>query len=140
VESDQVLVRVSGWRRILATRSALSFPVASVVRIEHDPLARAHVKVGLRQWRKHGSGVWRVGRNAVLIECSGQRFRFVVVEVADPAETVREIRTAAARAPRPIPGGLEPHTKAVTARSEPAKPRPEAGTHRARDEAAPGQD
>jgi hypothetical protein len=156
VESDQVLVRVSGWRRILATRSALSFPVASVVRIEHDPLARAHVKVGLRQWRKHGSGVWRagvyhgldgwsfwsigLGRNAVLIECSGQRFRFVVVEVADPAETVREIRTAAARAPRPIPGGLEPHTKAVTARSEPAKPRPEAGTHRARDEAAPGQD
>ena len=68
-------------------------------------------KTGFRQWRKHGQGVWRVGiyhgldgwsfwsigvgRNAVLIECSGERFRYVVVEVADAAETVREIRTAA---------------------------------------------
>ena len=85
--ASEVVVRVSGWRRVLATKGTLRFPLASIVRIDHDPLARAHVKIGLRQWRKHGSGVWRLGvyhgldgwsfwsiglgRNAVLIECSG---------------------------------------------------------------------
>jgi hypothetical protein len=122
VEGSEVVVRVSGWRRALATRSTLRFPLASIVRIDHDPLARAHVKTGFRQWRKHGSGVWRVGvyhgldgwsfwsiglgRNAVLIECSGQRFRYVVIEVADAAQTVREIRTAAGKVTQRIPGGL----------------------------------
>ena len=122
VDGDQVVVRVSGWRRALATKSTLRFPLASIVRIDHDPLARAHVKTGFHQWRKHGSGVWRVGvyhgldgwsfwsiglgRNAVLIECSGERFRYVVIEVADAAGTVREIRTAAGRGIQRIPGGL----------------------------------
>ena len=108
MEGDQVVVRLRGWRRVLATRRTIRFPLASIVRIEHDPSARAHVKTGLRQWRKHGQGVWRVGiyhgldgwsfwsiglgRNAVLIECSGERFRYVVIEVADAERTVREIR------------------------------------------------
>jgi len=107
---------------VLATRRTLSFPLASILRIDHDPLARAHVKTGLRQWRKHGSGLWSLGiyhgldgwsfwsiglgRNAVLMECSGERFRYVVIEVGDPAKTVREIRTAAGRVTQRIPGGL----------------------------------
>ncbi len=120
MEGDEVVVRLSGWRRLLATSSGFSFPLAAVVRVEHDPLARAHVRSGLRNWRRHGQGVWRmgvyhgfdgwsfwsmgVGRNAVLIECFGERFRYVVVEVADPAATVREIRSAAALV-RPGEGG-----------------------------------
>jgi hypothetical protein len=116
------VVRVRGWRKVLATKGSLRFPLASIVRIDHDPLARAHVKIGFRQWRPHGQGVWRVGvyhgldgwsfwsigvgRNAVLIECTGERFRYVVVEVEDAAKTVREIRTAAAKVTRRIPGGL----------------------------------
>jgi hypothetical protein len=110
IEGDEVVVVLRGWRRILATRSTLRLPLASIVRVTHDPSARAHVKIGLRQWRKHGHGVWRVGvyhgldgwsfwsiglgRNAVLIECSGERFRYVVLEVADAGHTVTEIRTA----------------------------------------------
>jgi hypothetical protein len=123
VEGDQVVIRLSGWRKILATKSSLRFPLASIVRIDHDPLARAHVKTGLRQWRQHGQGVWRLGvyhgldgwsfwsiglgRNAVLIECSGERFRYVVIEVADAPRTVRELRAAAARVTRRIAGGVE---------------------------------
>lgn len=112
LEGDKVVVRLKGWRSLLATRSSLRFDLASIVRVEHDPLARAHVRSSLRNWRHHGQGLWRLGvyhgfdgwsfwsiglgRNAVLIECSGERFRYVVVEVADPGRTVREIRAAAA--------------------------------------------
>ena len=87
VGADEVVVRLRGWRTLLAAKGTIRFPLASIVRVEHDPLARAHVKTGLRQWREHGQGVWRLGtyhgldgwsfwsiglgRNAVLIECSG---------------------------------------------------------------------
>jgi len=113
VEGDQVVVRLRGWRRALATRGTIRFPLVSIVRIDHDPSARAHVTTGFHQWRKHGQGVWRVGtyhgldgwsfwsiglgRNAVLIECSGERLRYVVIEVADAERTVREIRVAAGK-------------------------------------------
>jgi len=113
VEGDHVVVLVRGWRKVVATKGRLRLPLASVVRIDHDPFARAHVRVGLRKWRRHGTGVWRVGvyhgldgwsfwsiglgRNAVLIEFSGERFRYVVVEVSDAETTVREIRAALAR-------------------------------------------
>jgi len=36
----------------------------------------------------------------VLIECSGERLRYVVVEVADAERTVREIRVAAGKEAR----------------------------------------
>jgi hypothetical protein len=95
----------------------------SIVRIDHDPSARAHVTTGFHQWRKHGQGVWRVGtyhgldgwsfwsiglgRNAVLIECSGERLRYVVIEVADAERTVREIRVAAGKETGAGAGGLQ---------------------------------
>jgi hypothetical protein len=123
VQGDHVVVVLHGWRRVLATRGTVRLPLASIVRVDHDPSARAHVKTGLHQWRKHGQGVWRIGsyhgldgwsfwciglgRNAVLIECSGERFRYVVVEVADAQRTVREIRSAAAKVTRRVPGGWE---------------------------------
>jgi uncharacterized protein (TIGR03083 family) len=123
VDGAELVVRLSGWRKLLATKGEVRFPLASITRVEHDPLARSHVRTGLRNWRRHGQGIWRlgiyhgidgwsfwsigVGRNAVLIECSGQHFRFVVVEVADPGRTVREIRAGVARDTGEIPGGLE---------------------------------
>lgn len=123
VEGDRVVVRLSGWRKVAATRSNMSLSLASITRIEHDPLARAHVRSGLRNWKRHGQGLWRLGvyhgidgwsfwsiglgRNAVLIECSGERFRYVVIEVADPAGSVREIRAAVARVTSRVPGGLD---------------------------------
>jgi hypothetical protein len=131
LEGDKVVVRLKGWRSLLATKSSLRFDLASIVRVEHDPLARAHVRSGLRNWRHHGQGLWRLGvyhgidgwsfwsiglgRNAVLMECSGERFRYVVVEVADPGRTVGEIRAAAARLSSPVPGGLETSPRAPQA-------------------------
>jgi len=149
VEGDEVVVRVRGWRKVLAMRGTLRLPLASIVRVDHDPVARAHVKTGLRQWRQHGQGVWRLGtyhgldgwsfwsiglgRNAVLIECSGERFRYVVIEVADAERTVGAIRLAVARAAQRLPGGLE------TNPATPA-PAPRRRAHRDEDEPATGED
>ncbi len=93
------------------------------------------MRSGLRNWKRHGQGLWRigvyhgidgwsfwsigVGRNAVLIECSGERFRYVVIEVADPVATVREIRAAAARATARPQVGSDAASPAATGRDEP---------------------
>ena len=154
VEGDDVVVRVRGWRKILATRGTVRFALSSVVRIEHDPAARAHVKIGLHQWRKHGQGVWRVGtyhgldgwsfwsiglgRNAVLFECSGERLRYVVVEVADAEQTVREVRLAAAKTTGMLPGGLAmsppPMSPGPPRRAGRDRPGPEGGEDGFRDQ------
>jgi len=121
VGGDGVVVRLHGWRRLVATKGTIRIPLTSIVRVDHDPLARAHVKTGLRQWRAHGQGLWRLGtyhgldgwsfwsiglgRNAVLIECSGERLRYVVIEVADAGRTVQEIRLATCAATRQAPAG-----------------------------------
>ncbi len=112
VEGDEIVVRLQGWRKVVAMRGRLAVPAASVIRVEHDPAARVNVPSKLRR-RGGRTGLFRLGtyhslvgwsfwavglaRNAVVIECDGARFRHVVVEVADPARTVAEVRSAAAR-------------------------------------------
>lgn len=113
LEGDEVVIALSGWRKVLATRAPVRFPVTSVARVERDPMARAHVRIGFHQWRRHGGGLWRVGvyhgvdgwslwsmgigRNAVLFRCKGEHFRYVIVEIADPELTIREVRAAKER-------------------------------------------
>jgi len=109
IDEDTVVVAISGWRKVIATKGRVELPVASVLRAVHDPAARTNVRTGLRR-RRRGIGLWRLGvyhgldgwsfwsiglgRNAVLIESDEGRFRFVVVEVADPAATIRAIYRA----------------------------------------------
>ncbi|MGO9197751.1 MAG: hypothetical protein ACLQK4_11585 [Acidimicrobiales bacterium] len=116
LEGDEVAVRLSGWRSVWAMKRRLAVPLSEVVSVEHDPAARLHIQAKLRH-RSGQTGVFRVGpyhslqgwsfwsiglgRNAVVIESSGPRYRFLVVEVEDPASTVDEIRRAAGLAPRP---------------------------------------
>lgn len=109
VEGDEVVCRLSGWRALAAITRTVSVPVSSVVRVERDPAARSHIRAKLRH-RSGRSGLFRVGpyhslegwsfwsmglgQNAVVVECSGVRWRYLVVEVADPESTVTQIRQA----------------------------------------------
>lgn len=105
-----MVVRVPGWRSLLAVRRRLELPLDAVVSVVHDPRAREHVAVSNWQTRRHRSGLWRygtyhcfqgwsfwsigMGRNAVVLTLSRGRYRYVVVEVADPAETVQAVEGA----------------------------------------------
>lgn len=120
VAGDSVVVELSGWRAVWAVKRRLVLPLSSVVDVRADPDARANVRAKLHK-RAGRTGLFRVGsyhslegwsfwsvglaRHAVVVECSGARYRYVVVEVADPAATVAELRRAAGleRAP-----GTEP--------------------------------
>jgi hypothetical protein len=89
-------------------------PVSTVIGISHDPLARAHVSARLRR-RNSTTGLMRLGvyhsldgwsfwatglaRNAVVVEASGARYRYLVIEVEDPARTVTELSRACRTAP-----------------------------------------
>lgn len=110
VEGEALVCTLSGWRMIWAMRRRISLPLSSVVDVRHDPDARANVKAKLRP-RVGRTGVFRVGtyhsmqgwsfwsvglaRNAVVIEASGGRYRYVVIEVKDPVSVVRTVKAAA---------------------------------------------
>jgi hypothetical protein len=110
VEGDEVVVRLKGWRSLMAVKRRLAVPLSAVLAVTHDPSARLHVRTRLRK-RGGRTGVFRVGmyhspdgwsfwsvglaRNAVVVEASGARYRFFVVEVADPASTLEIICQAA---------------------------------------------
>lgn len=109
VEGDNIVARLSGWRAVVALMSSVEVPLDTVLTIRHEPSARHLVPAKLRK-RAGRSGLFRVGpyhslagwsfwsiglgRNAVLIESRG-RWRYVVIEVADPKATVRELTEAA---------------------------------------------
>lgn len=109
VEGEKVVARVSGWRALASLMSRAEVPLESVVRVVHDPQVRAHVRTKLRK-RAGQSGFVRVGpyhsvegwsfwsvglaRNAVLVETTGARWRFIVIEVEDPKATVAELAAA----------------------------------------------
>ncbi|MGO9559198.1 MAG: hypothetical protein ACLPQS_05075 [Acidimicrobiales bacterium] len=110
VEGDQVVVKLNGWRSLMAVKRTLAIPLSTVIAVSHDPSARLHVRTRLRK-RGGRTGVFRIGayhspdgwsfwsvglaRHAVVVEASGARYRFLVVEVADPASTLEMIRLAA---------------------------------------------
>ena len=119
VDGDTVVAELGGWRAVAALKRRVELPVTSVVRVVHDPACREHVQAKLRK-RAGRSGVVRVGvyhsidgwsfwsvgmgRNAVVVESEGTRYRFVVIEVADPAAVVDELRRAAGLADLDGPG------------------------------------
>lgn len=127
VEDSEVVARVEGWRAVLATKRRLRIPLDKVVRVTHDPAPRSSVRAKLRR-RAARTGLYRLGvyhsmdgwsfwsiglgRNAVIIETSGARYRFVIIEVADPRATVALVRGAAGLL-RSVPGG-----ESVTAPSD----------------------
>ena len=134
VAGGDVVVRLSGWRRVWAVTSKLVIPAGNVVDVAHDPEARAHVRAKLRRSAARtgvmrlgayhslqGWSFWAIGlgRNAVVITTSGVRFRHVVVEVEDPAATVREVEEAAAAARRAILRAVDGEAAGMAEQSSP---------------------
>jgi hypothetical protein len=128
--SDSVLViRLAGWRAVWATTRTLRIPTGAVVAVAHDPAAHQRVNTRLRKTRGSRTALFKLGahhgrvgwsfwacglaRNAVVIETSGVRYRFVVVEVANPKGVVEAVRQGAGIAP-PSPARA-PTVRPITA-------------------------
>ena len=140
VEGDSLVVRLSGWRIVWAFQREVRVPLASVIGVAHDPGAYLHVSRRLRRARRahttlfklgsqHGYQGWSfwacgLARNAVVVELTGVRYRFLVVEVADPGAVVQRVREAAGlRSPKP---STRPAARTMTGRrvARPAKQQP----------------
>jgi hypothetical protein len=116
VEEENIVVMLSGWRKVWAVKNRVVIPFDSVVRIDHDSAVYTLIQAKIRSSRRTGSRVFRVGayhglmgwsfwscgtgRNAIVIETSGQQYRYVVVEMPDPLRLVRSLRQAAGVTPQ----------------------------------------
>jgi hypothetical protein len=128
--ADEVLViRLAGWRAVWATQRSLRIPLEAVVAVAHDPAAHQRVNTRLRKIRGSRTALFKLGahhgrvgwtfwacglaRNAVVIETTGVRYRFVVVEVANPKRVVAAVRLGAGILP-PVPARA-PTVRPITA-------------------------
>ena len=111
-EQGRLTVTLSGWRRLVAVQRGFSVPLSAVVAVEADAAPRARVGVGARRRssRAPSTGLFRYGAypgapgwafwaidsgsRSVVVELDAGRYRYLVVEVDDPAATVAEIRHA----------------------------------------------
>jgi hypothetical protein len=129
VTDDLLVIRLGGWRAVWATTRTLRIPIGAVVAVAHDPAAHQRVNTRLRKTRGSRTALFKLGahhgrvgwsfwacglaRNAVVIETSGVRYRFVVVEVANPKDVVKAVREGAGIAP-PAPARA-PTVRPITA-------------------------
>lgn len=113
VRGDEVEVEVLGLHRLWALKGSLRVPLSAVRGARVDPEAARGWWKGIRAPGTHVPGLIVAGtyyRNgertfydvvhaerAVVVELEGQRYDRLVVEVADPEETVRRLRAAAGR-------------------------------------------
>jgi len=111
IDGDSLVVCLSGWRALWAVQRRVRVPISAVIRASHEPAVYQLVSIRLRQRRRtrttlfklgsqhgqHGWSFWACGfgRNAVLVETVGARYRYLVVEVAEPEAVAASIRQAA---------------------------------------------
>jgi hypothetical protein len=110
VEHDRVVFSMEGLDKLWAFRSRLEIPLAHLTHIEHDPAAVGRWWHGIRlmgtelpglfaagTFRYHGELVFWDVRDptmAVIATLDHERYKKLIVEVADPEETVKRIRAA----------------------------------------------
>jgi len=109
LDSDQIQIKVLGWSRLWCLKSHLEVPLAHVRSVRADDLPKGIwirlpgtyipgvIKAGSYT---NGRGRWsfwdvRRARDKILvIELSGWKYDFIVVEVGNPAATIEMVRRA----------------------------------------------
>lgn len=112
INGETLVVEIEGWDKLWALKSRLEIPLANVRGATADPGATRGFK-GIKQSGTHFPGVITAGTfhidgervfwdvrdpaKAVVIQLADERFTRLVVEVADPRETVDRVERAIAR-------------------------------------------
>ncbi len=110
IENDLVVFSVEGLDKLWALRSRLEIPLAHITQIEHNPEAVGRWWHGIKvmgtelpglfaagTFRYHGELVfWDVRDPArtIIVSLDHERYKKLIVEVADPVDTVQRIRGA----------------------------------------------
>lgn len=105
-----LIFEVEGLDKLWSLKSRLVIPTGHVIRIYADPEIARHWWKGLRLLGTHVPGVISAGtfyqhgewifwdvhdpENAVAVELRDERYKKLIVEVADPAGTVARIQGA----------------------------------------------
>lgn len=110
--ADAIEIEVQGIHKLWALRSTLRVPLAHISDVRHDPDRATKAFPGLRMPGTHIPYVYTAGtyyqgdfrpdfwtvrraEHAIVIQCTSEgAFDEIIVEVADPAATVAEIRRA----------------------------------------------
>jgi hypothetical protein len=109
VSGDRLSVELTGWEPLWALKRRVDVPLASVVRVAAGP-EHARRPRGLRLPGSYFPGViaagtyrgrghsefWSVRRpeRAVVIDLHGAQYDRLIIQVDDPADTVRRIQRA----------------------------------------------
>ncbi len=113
IDGDRVSARVLGLHKLWAFKSRFSFKVRNIVDARFDTGVTVGLYRGLRMPGTHIPGVivagtyyrdkrrefWDVGRieNAIVVDLENEKFDRLVIETADPLETVALLTEAMER-------------------------------------------
>ena len=108
VQGDRVVFGVEGFDRLWALRSRLEIPLAHVMSVEADPGQVGRWWHGLKLWGTDVPGLFAAGTfyyhgelvfwdvrdtaRTIIVSLAHERYKKLIVEVADPAETVALLR------------------------------------------------
>jgi hypothetical protein len=109
-EGERVVFVVEGLDKLWSFRSRLELPLAHVTAVEHDPEVVGRWWHGVKvlgtdvpglfaagTFYYHGELVFwdvRHSERAIIVSLKHERFKKLIVEVADPTETVSMLRQA----------------------------------------------
>jgi hypothetical protein len=115
IHGDRVRFEVEGWDKLWALKSQLEIPLAHIRSVRADPEQARGWWHGLRLPGTQIPGILTAGsfyqsdgfvfydvhdpELTVVIELDHERYRRLVIEVANPPEVVERLRSAIANAP-----------------------------------------
>ena len=108
IDGSTLILEIEGLDKLWSLRSRLEVPLVNVTAIRADPTATHGWFDGLRLagsyipglltagtfYERDGLVFWDVHNpaNAIAIDLAHERYRRLIVEVADPAATVRQVQ------------------------------------------------
>jgi len=110
IEGDSVVFEVEGLDKLWAFRSRLQIPLAHVSSADYDPDAVGRWWHGFKLVGTDLIGIFAAGtffyhgelvfwdvrdpKNTIIVSLDHERYKRLIVEVADPVETVARLRHA----------------------------------------------
>jgi hypothetical protein len=110
VDGDRVVFTVEGLDKLWSFRSRLELPLAHVIAVEHDPEVVGRWWHGVKVLGTDVPGLFAAGtfyyhgelvfwdvrhpERAIIVSLQHERFKKLILEVADPRETVTRLRQA----------------------------------------------